>query len=112
MKTRVPCLLAFATTLFTWTASFGQIPGLTPPKHYPWSDKALSPDQRADMVIKEMTVDEKIQLLHGLGWQAMMTQPESGPATRAISTRGFIPGLPRLAIPDLQMTECVASVSA
>ncbi len=82
-----------------------------PPKHYPWSDKALTPDERADLVIKELTLDEKIQLLHGPGWQAIMARPESGTLTRAISTLGFIPGIPRLGIPDLQMTDCVEGVS-
>ena len=84
---------------------------MSSPKHYPWSDKNLSPDQRADLVIKEMTLDEKIQLLHGLGWQVLFAQQESGPATRAISTLGFIPGVPRLGIPDLQMTDSVEGVS-
>ena len=32
-----------------------------------WSDKSLSPDARADLVLKEMTLDEKIDLLHGNG---------------------------------------------
>ena len=52
----------------------------------PWSNKSLSPDERADLVIAQMTLEEKIQLLHGMGWQTIMAQPESGPATRAIST--------------------------
>jgi beta-glucosidase len=88
-----------------------QFPGMSEPKHYPWSDTSLSPDARADLVIKELTLDEKIQFLHGLGWQALFAPVESGPATRAISTLGFIPGVPRLGIPDLQMTDCVEGVS-
>ena len=84
---------------------------MSSPKHYPWSDKSLSPDVRADMVIKEMTLDEKIQLLHGPGWGAIFAPPESGPLTRAISVLGFIPGVPHLGIPDLQMTDCVVGVS-
>ena len=36
---------------------------------------------------------------------------ESGPGTRAISGGAFIPGVPRLGIPDLQMTDCVEGVS-
>lgn len=31
----------------------------------PWMDTRLSPDRRADLVIQQMTLDEKIQLLHG-----------------------------------------------
>ena len=63
------------------------------------------------MVIREMTPDEKIQLLHGLGWQGLFAHPESGPGTRAISAGTFIPGIPRLGIPDLQMTDSVEGVS-
>ena len=85
--------------------------GMTQAKHYPWSDARLSPDARADMVIQEMTLDEKIQLLHGLGWQAIFSPSESGPATRAISVLGFIPGIPRLGIPDLQMTDSNQGIS-
>jgi beta-glucosidase len=87
-----------------------------PPKHDPkgpWENKSLSPDERADLVIKEMTLDEKIQLLHGLGWEAMFgPPPEAGPGTRAVrSAAEFIPGLPQLGIPDLQMTDSVVGVS-
>lgn len=104
------CLLAFASVFFAATSS-AQFPGMTPAKHYPWSDKNLSPDARADMVIKEMTLDEKIQLLHGPGWQAIFIPQESGPLTRAIAVLGFIPGIPRLGIPDLQMTDSNQGVS-
>lgn len=31
----------------------------------PWMNKDLSPDQRADLVGAEMTLDEKISLAHG-----------------------------------------------
>ena len=33
----------------------------------PWMDKSLPPDQRADMVMEQMTLDEKISLVHGAG---------------------------------------------
>jgi beta-glucosidase len=111
MKLRIACTVGLATALSAGTLVHAQFPGMSAPKHYPWSDAKLSPDERADLVIKEMTLDEKILLLHGLGWQAMMSQPESGPGTRAITTLGFIPGVPRLGIPDLQMTDCVEGVS-
>jgi beta-glucosidase len=111
MKVRIACLVVVGLAVLAGALGFAQFPGLSAPKHFAWSDKSLSPDQRADMVIKEMTLDEKIQMLHGLGWNAMMARPESGPGTRAISTLGFIPGVPRLGIPDLQMTDCVVGVS-
>jgi beta-glucosidase len=111
MSKRSRCVLAFAAALLTCNGAVAQFPGMSPAKHYPWSDKSLSPDARADMVIKEMTLDEKIQLLHGPGWQALFAPQESGPLTRAIAVLGFIPGVPRLGIPDLQMTDSNQGVS-
>jgi beta-glucosidase len=111
MKTGIVYSIVLALAVVSGIPAHAQFPGMAPAKHFPWSDKSLSPDDRADLAIKEMTLDEKIQLLHGLGWQALFARPESGPATRAISTLGFIPGVPRLGIPDLQMTDCVEGVS-
>jgi len=91
--------------------AYGQLPGMPQSRHHAWSDTSLSPDARADLVIKEMTLDEKIQLLHGLGWLATVMPPESGPGTRAISSLGFIPGIQRLDIPDLQMSDSVEGIS-
>jgi beta-glucosidase len=68
----------------------------------PWLDRALSPDQRADLVVQQMTLDEKISLLHGTGWAAVLNG--SGGA-------GFIPGIPRLKIPDLQMADAAMGVT-
>ena len=34
---------------------------------HPWMNTGLSPGQRADLVLKEMTLDEKITLMHGQG---------------------------------------------
>jgi beta-glucosidase len=104
--------MALALCLSTGNPSLGQS---GPQKHEtkgPWEDKSLSPDQRADLVIGQMTMEEKIQLLHGLGWEALFgPPPESGPGTRAIRPSEFIPGIPRLGIPDLQMTDAVVGVA-
>src|SRR5579862_1003905 len=108
---RIASAVSLAALLFAPASAWAQFPGMSAPKHFPWSDTSLSPDQRADMVIKDLTLDEKIQLLHGPGWQAIFAQPESGPATRAITLLGFIPGIPRLGIPDLQMTDSNQGVS-
>ncbi len=108
---RIASAVATMTVLLTGCWAVAQFPGMSQPKHYAWSDTSLPPDVRADMVIKEMTLDEKIQMLHGLGWQTIMKTPESGPGTRAISALGFIPGVPRLGVPDLQMTDSVEGVS-
>ena len=42
-------------------------------QNFPWMNKNLSPDERADMVLKQMTLDEKMDLLHGKGMRAWGT---------------------------------------
>jgi len=37
----------------------------------PWMNTSLSPDERAALVVKEMTLDEKISLLHGTGHEGL-----------------------------------------
>ena len=42
-------------------------------QNWPWMNTMLSPDERANLVLKEMTLDEKIGLVHGNGmpgWRA------------------------------------------
>lgn len=108
---RTASLLAFCASIGASTALSAQLPARPVEKHFPWSDTRLSPDTRADLVIKELTLDDKIQMLHGLGWQAVFVPPTSGVGTRAISAGGFIPGFPLLGIPDLQMTDSVEGPS-
>lgn len=63
----------------------------------PWTNPHLSPDERADLVVKQMTLDEKIQLVHGS--MAMLGRK----IPRALGGDGFVPGIPRLGIPDLNL---------
>jgi beta-glucosidase len=75
-----------------------------PPKPKgPWMDSTLSPDQRAALVLKEMTFDEKIQMVHGAG---MMGFGEAEPSiVRSNGGGGFVPGIERLGLPDLNMND-------
>jgi beta-glucosidase len=90
--------IALMTALLTGTWSNAQLPGMPQPKHYPWSDMSLAADVRADLVIKEMTLDEKISLLHGVGAH-FFSPPESD--GRADGTSA----IPRLGIPAIQMAD-------
>jgi len=88
-------------------------PGNQPPAvKGPWMDKSLSPDQRADLLIGQMTLEEKISLLHGGGFRASFGTPGSpAPPTRSLGGAGFIPGIPHLGIPDLQMADAACGVT-
>src|SRR5579859_568836 len=98
---RVALDVGIALCLFTGSLSQGQSARQKQEPKEPWENRSLSADERADLVVEKMTLDEKIQLLHGLGWETLFgPPPESGPGTRAIRPSGFIPGIPRLGIPD------------
>ncbi len=75
----------------------------------PWMNAALSPEQRADLALKQMTLDEKLALLHGNGmahakqWQMPLTPLTNGGA-------GYVEGVPRLGIPPLVITDAAYGV--
>jgi len=83
--------------------SFGQFPGGPKKPKGPWMDKTLTPDQRADLVVKEMTLDEKIQLIHGTGIPGFGAPDPA--AARSNGGGGFVPGIERLGLPDLNMND-------
>jgi beta-glucosidase len=80
--------------------------GTQPSKHYPWSDSTLSADARADMVIKELTLEEKISLLHGQGFSFNATGP-----TESNGGAGYSVAIPRVGIPAIQMADSAYGVT-
>ncbi len=72
-------------------------------------DKSLPPDERADMVLKQMTLDEKILLLHGNGmahtdnWNMPLINQSNGGA-------GYIAPIERLGIPGIDMSDAAYGV--
>ncbi len=74
----------------------------------PWMDRALSPDRRADLVMSQMTFEEKMQLVHGTGWGVL----RAGDPVPAASNRGagYVPGIPRLGIPDINLADSAVGV--
>jgi beta-glucosidase len=79
-------------------------------RNHPWMDAKLSPDARAEMALKEMTLDEKIGLLHGMGmpgWPRDVQDPEPELGNGGA---GFVLGVPRLGIPIIQMSDAAYGV--
>jgi beta-glucosidase len=62
----------------------------------PWVGQHASPTQRADEVLARMTLDEKIQLVHGIGIQTYV---------------GEIPAIPRLCVPAMNLEDGPAGVA-
>jgi beta-glucosidase len=77
-------------------------------RSFPWMDTSLSPDERASMVVKEMTLDEKIQMLHGTGMEGL--SPLSPLIIHSNGGAGYVPGIPRLGIPAIQISDAAYGV--
>jgi beta-glucosidase len=78
-------------------------------KDRPWMNSKLSPDERAEMVLKELTLDEKINLVHGEGmpgWHGKVFPN----AALGNGGAGFVLGVERLGIPMIQMSDAAYGV--
>jgi len=75
----------------------------------PWMNSQLSPENRAELVLKQMTLGEKIALLHGNGmahasqWQMPLTFISNGGA-------GYVEGVQRLGIPPIFISDAAYGV--
>ncbi|QIL91252.1 glycosyl hydrolase [Microbulbifer sp. SH-1] len=72
-------------------------------KDFPWMNRKLDPDTRAKLVLDQLTMEEKIQLLHGGGFFPIPEGSNGG--------AGFVPGIARLGIPDLNMADSTVGVT-
>jgi len=104
-------LVLLAVLVFSMTAirfasriSFAQ----SSPASRPWMNTSLSPDQRADLVVTQMTLDEKIQLVHGAGWGVLREGDPVPP--RSNLGAGYTPGIDRLGIPDINLADSAVGV--
>jgi beta-glucosidase len=102
-------LLACTALALTVPAS-AQPPAQPAAAPQPWSNTSLDADARAGLMIHEMTLDEKIQLVHGArgetrdGAVTTITPGYEGGA-------GFVAGIPRLHLPDINMADSAVGVT-
>lgn len=71
------------------------------------AQQATDPDARAAELVAQMTLDEKIRLVHGHYPNQMPVRPEGVPMSA-----GYVPGVERLGIPAQRMTDASLGVSA
>src|ERR1700683_2177632 len=64
-----------------------------------WMNRSLSPDERAALVVKVMTLDEKISLLHGTGMVGF--SPMSQLALKTNGGGGYVVGVSPLRVSSL-----------
>lgn len=74
----------------------------------PWMNASLSPDQRAGLLLKVMTQDEKFRLI-----RADFGQPSQGRSmpAGALTSAAYVPPITRLGLPALQETDAGLGVA-
>src|ERR1035441_10416228 len=82
--------------------------GAPPPVTGRRSDSTLPPDRRAELLLGQMTLDEKIAILHGAGGFGQAAVPG---ATASNGGAGFASAVPRLGIPAIQMADAAVGVT-
>ncbi len=98
-------LLIIVTLLLPLSA---QTSAPSKPAGRPWMNTSLSPDERAALVVKALTLDEKISLLHGTGMNGL--GPVSPLAVHSNGGAGYVVGIPRLGIPAIQISDAAYGV--
>lgn len=104
---QAPSLLALATAIALAPLAQAAEPAR------PWMNAKLGPDERARLVQREMTQDEKLALVHGKFGAAfkgapppMDVKPEG-----ALGSAGYVAGVPRLGLPALQESDAGLGVA-
>jgi beta-glucosidase len=101
---------SFLILLPLFTAASAQSAPSQPQTTQAWRNTSLSPDERANLVLRELTLDEKIALLHGVGMPTYdPITPENAPSNRGV---GYVVGVPRLGIPGIDMSDAAYGVRA
>ena len=86
------------------------------PTDRPWMDTSLDASARADLILKDMTLAEKLQLTFGYfstdqKWQVTPIKNYVFPAEGLPNSAGFVPGIPRLGIPNQWQTDAGVGVA-
>ena len=103
-----PLVLGFVILYSAMLPASAQVASEHTPPAAPWMNTSLSPDERAALVVKEMTLDEKISLLHGTGMVGL--SPMSPLAVKSNGGAGYVVAIPRLGIPAIQMSDAAYGV--
>jgi len=122
---RIAFMAAVAVAISAPASASGQAPvqASTPSRaDQPWRDPKLSSEARAKAALAAMTLDEKLRLVFGFSDQALtdvakvpddVVSPElkNYVITHLVKgSAGFVPGVPRLGIPDQTQTDASMGV--
>ena len=78
----------------------------------PWMNARLDAGERADLVLKQMTMDEKLKLVYGYFGTDIESKKTKRPEGAHPQSAGFVYGVPRLGIPHLRETDAGLGVAS
>ena len=81
------------------------------PAQKPWLDRSLSFDKRAELAVKAMTREEKLRWVFGYFGTSFAPKGTTPPKGAIPFSAGFVPGNPRLGLPDLLETDAGLGVA-
>lgn len=106
------CLVAWMLPAILVCSGRAQTAAPSAPSSQPWKDTSLPPEKRAEMVLHELTLEEKIGFLHGEGLPILHHMPPEIQRLQSESNggSGFVLGVPRLGIPTIQIGDDATGV--
>jgi beta-glucosidase len=116
---RIALVVGVAATIAVTDVAPAQGPART---DQPWPDSKIAPEARANAALAAMTLDEKLRLVFGYSDQALtdvakVSDDIVSPELKIYvinhlvkGSAGFVPGVPRLGIPDQTQTDASMGV--
>jgi beta-glucosidase len=81
------------------------------PAQKPWLDRSLSADKRAELAVKAMTREEKLRWVFGYFGTSFGPKGTTPPKAAIPYSAGYVPGTPRLGLPDMWETDAGLGVA-
>jgi beta-glucosidase len=100
--------ILFAATAIAAVAGAANVQAQAP-ANAPWMNPAMGADERAALVVQQMTQQEKLSLV--FGYFATDRNGTKAPAESRAGSAGYVPGIPRLGIPAQWQTDAGVGVA-
>ncbi|HEV2271594.1 MAG TPA: glycoside hydrolase family 3 C-terminal domain-containing protein [Steroidobacteraceae bacterium] len=103
-------LIALTFAMLSFTAPPASAAGVESAQR-PWLDSSLSPDRRADLLLRAMTRSEKLSLVFGYFGTVMPSAHYTRPPQARPGSAGYVPGITRLGLPPQWLTDAGLGVA-
>ncbi|WP_029014012.1 beta-glucosidase family protein [Niveispirillum irakense] len=111
MRLLLSCLLLTTAAMTVPAATSSAATMNSQTNAQPWGDRQLSPDQRAELLLRAMTVEEKKLLVFGYFGSPMKDKGYFPPEEARMGSAGYVPGIARLGIPPQWLTDAGVGVA-